>query len=123
MIDNSTNIVLGSLRYKGSSNTNLFIDLPLEQTEKETVEFDRNVDLSLQQVFDDERQSSTIFRPVTKYTFIFKNEYTGSTTYVPFRDNLYYVNAATSSINSCISNQPDSIFWSGYPQYFEFDLI
>ena len=68
MIDNQTNIVLGSLKYKGSSNTNLFIDLPLEQTEKETVEFDRNVDLSLQQVFDDERQASTIFRPVTNKT-------------------------------------------------------
>jgi hypothetical protein len=39
MIDNSTNIVLGSLRYKGSSDTNLFIDVPLEQTEKEIVEF------------------------------------------------------------------------------------
>ena len=73
MIDNSTNIVLGSLRYKGSSDTDLFIDVPLEQTEKEIVEFDRNVDLSLQQVFDDERQSSSIFRPVTKYTFLFKN--------------------------------------------------
>ena len=120
MIDNQTNIVLGSLKYKGSSNTNLFIDLPLEQTEKETVEFDRNVDLSLQQVFDDERQASTIFRPVTKYTFLFKNEYTGSTTYVPFRDNLYYTNAINNAISGTTNpNTP----WEGYPQYFEFDFI
>jgi len=120
MIDNSTNIVLGSLRYKGSSNTNLFIDLPLEQTEKEIVEFDRNVDLSLQQVFDDERQSSTIFRPITKYTFIFKNEYTGSTTYVPYRDNLYYTNDINNAISYATNpNTP----WEGYPQYSEFDFI
>jgi len=35
MIDNTTNIVLGSLRYKGSSDTNLFVNVPLEQTQKE----------------------------------------------------------------------------------------
>ena len=120
MIDNSTNIVLGSLRYKGSSDTNLFIDVPLEQTEKEIVEFDRNVDLSLQQVFDDERQSSSIFRPVTKYTFLFKNEYTGSTTYVPYRNNLYYTNAINNAISYATNpNTP----WEGYPQYSEFDFI
>jgi hypothetical protein len=120
MIDNPTNIVLGSLRYKGSSDTNLFVNIPLEQTEKEIVEFDRNVDLSLQQVFDDERQSSTIFRPVTKYTFLFKNEYIGSATYVPFRDNLYY----TNEINNAISYATNSSTpWEGYPQYTEFDFI
>ena len=120
MIDNSTNIVLGSLRYKGSSDTDLFIDVPLEQTEKEIVEFDRNVDLSLQQVFDDERQSSSIFRPVTKYTFLFKNEYTGSTTYVPYRNNLYYTNAINNAIS--YGTNPNTP-WEGYPQYSEFDFI
>ena len=120
MIDNPTNIVLGSLRYKGSSDTNLFIDVPLEQTEKEIVEFDRNVDLSLQKVFDDERQGSSVFRPVTKYTFIFKNEYTGSTTYVPYRNNLYYTNAINNAVSYVTNpNTP----WDGYPQYCEFDFI
>jgi len=77
-VNDTTKIVLGSLRYKASPNTVLSVNVDLNQNEKELIEFDRNVDLSLQQVFSDERQTSTIFRPVTKYSVIFKNTYTGS---------------------------------------------
>jgi hypothetical protein len=97
-IDNSTNIVLGSLRYKTSPNVSMYVNVPMEQTQKELVEFDRSVDLSLQQVFLDEREQSNIFRPVTKFTFIFKNQYDGLTNYPPFRDNLYYSNAINNAI-------------------------
>ena len=45
------------------------------KTNKEIVEYERTIDVNALQVFDDERQASTIFRPVTKYTFLFKNEY------------------------------------------------
>lgn len=119
-IDNSTNIVLGSLRYKTSPNVSMYVNVPMEQTQKELVEFDRSVDLSLQQVFLDEREQSNIFRPVTKFTFIFKNQYDGLTNYPPFRDNLYYSNAINNAI---IASSNPSISWQGYPQYFEFDFI
>ena len=119
-IDNSTNIVLGSLRYKTSPNVSMYVNVPMEQTQKELVEFDRSVDLSLQQVFLDEREQSNIFRPVTKFTFIFKNQYDGLTNYPPFRDNLYYSNAINNAI---LASSNPSISWQGYPQYFEFDFI
>ena len=48
-----TRVVLGSLRYKSAPDTNLMFNVPLVQTNKENVEFDRNINIDLQQVFDD----------------------------------------------------------------------
>ena len=128
-VNDSTKIVLGSLRYKSSPNSVLSVNVDLNQNEKEIIEFDRNVDLGLQQVFIDERESSTIFRPVTKYSIIFKNEYTGSTNYDPFKNNLYYTNSIENTLLTFPGgNQPPAIPvpnvpWDGLPQYFEFDFI
>ena len=127
-VNDTTKIVLGSLRYKSSPNSVLSVNVDLKQNEKELIEFDRNVDLSLQQVFTDERQQGTIFRPVTKYSIIFKNEYTGSTNYSPFRNNLYYTNSIANTISTFPNGnlppiQPLNVYWDGYPQYFEFDFI
>lgn len=129
-IDPTTKIIESTQRYKSAPLSDQFINVPLKQTMKELVEFDRSVDLSLVKVFDDERQQSTIFRPVTKFTILFENAYTGSTTYVPYRDNLYYTSALQNAIsyyplgNSSIpvtTNQ--AIPWVGFPQYSEFDFI
>ena len=117
-IDSTTTVVLGSERFKSSQNTNLSLDVTLNGNQKEIIEFDRNVDLSLQIVFDEERQESTIFRPTTKIVFLFNNSYSGSTSYVPFRDNLYYTNAVANAITS--SGNPNAP-WDGFPQYTEFD--
>lgn len=128
-VNDTTKIVLGSLRYKSSSDTVLLVNVDLNQNEKELIEFDRNVDLSLQQVFTDERQLGGIFRPVTKYSIIFNNEYTGSTNYAPFKNNLYYTNAIANTISTFPSgNLPPitpilTVNWDGHPQYFEFDFI
>ena len=122
-----TRVVLGSLRYKTASNTNLMFNVPLVQTSKENVEFDRNIDISLEQVFDDERQKSSTFRPSCKFYILFKNSYSGLTNYAPLENNLVYVNEKQASINSC-TNDPKNptnlnIPWSGLPQYHEFDFI
>jgi hypothetical protein len=117
-----TRVVLGSLRYKTASNTNLMFNVPLIQTTKENVEFDRNIDISLEQVFDDERQKSNIFRPSCKFSVLFENSYTGLTNYTPLENNLVYVNETQASINQCNLN-PEAVSWSGFPQYHEFDFI
>jgi hypothetical protein len=88
-----TRVVLGSLRYKSAPDTNLMFNVPLVQTNKENIEFDRNINIDLQQVFDDERQKSDTFRPVCKFSLLFNNSYSGSTNYPPLENNLYYVNA------------------------------
>ena len=44
---NDTRIVLGSLRYQTSSNTDLGLKVPFVQTTKENVEFDRSLNINL----------------------------------------------------------------------------
>lgn len=113
-------IIKGDLRYKSAPLTDNFIDLNLDGIVKEQVVFDRNRILNLVEVFDRERQASTIIRPSFKLTFITENAYTGKTSYKQFKDNLYYTN------NEFWLNDPTSIAtgtWGGFPQYNEFDLI
>ena len=68
-------VILGSLRYKSAPNTTLLFNVPLIQTAKENVEFDRSIDVDLEQVFDDERQNSDIIRPTCKFSLLFQNVY------------------------------------------------
>ena len=86
-------ILLGSKRNKISSDVDEAIRVPLNQTFKQQVEFDRTEEINLAQLFQKEREESTIFRPTTKIVFLFSNEYSGSTSYVPYRNNLFYSNA------------------------------
>jgi hypothetical protein len=113
-------VVLGSLRYKSASNTDLVFQVPFIQTSKQNVEYDRNIDVDLAQLFDDERQNSDIFRPTCKLSVLFSNSYTGTTSYFPLKNNLYYVNEKNFAINNCPINT--NIPWAGFPQYDEFDL-
>jgi len=76
-VDPTTNIILSTERFKGAPRTDQFINVPFAQSNKEIIEFDRSVDLNLATVFDEERQLSTTFRPVTKFTILFENAYTG----------------------------------------------
>ena len=68
-----TKIILGSLRYKSAPDVDTSLTVPFKQTFKENVEFDRSADVSLAQIYDDERQKSDIFRPSCKVSLIFKN--------------------------------------------------
>lgn len=131
MSDSSNRIILGRERFKGSIDVNSEIPVNLNQTMKELIEYDKSVDLNLVELFDEERQQSTIFRPVTKFTVLFENALTGYTTYEPFRNNLYYTNEVINAINAfpggnVIYTPPPPVAqtpWEGYPQYFEFDFI
>lgn len=113
-------ILLGSKKNKISSNVDQEIRVPLNQTFKQQVEFDRTEEINLAELFQKERERSTIFRPTTKIVFLFSNEYSGSTSYVPFRDNLYYTNPIANAITA--TGNP-SAPWDGFPQYSEFDFI
>jgi hypothetical protein len=115
-------IVLGSLRYKTATNTDLSIPTPLVQNSKNIVEYDRSIDVNLAQVFDNERQKSTTFRPTCKFQLLYNNSYTGTTNYTPLENNLYYINETQSVLLQCDAN-PDSVSWQGFLQYHEFDFI
>ena len=119
-IDSPSNIILGSKRFQGAADVDTSEKIVLEQTSHEQVEYERTIDISLVQVFDDERQASSVFRPTTKFDFIFKNAYSGTTSFPPYYNYLYYVNLIESVQNSLCVQPPK---WYGFPQYSEFDFI
>ena len=110
---NKFTIIPSSQEYKAAPSVDQDISITLEQQSQQMVEYDRSQSISLAQVFDDERQSSTTFRPTFKVNYLYGNKYTGTTEYVPFRDTLYYVDAEQSFV---------STIWKGFPQYYEFDF-
>ena len=116
-----TRIVLGSLRYKTASNTDLGLKVPFIQTTKENVEFDRSLNINLGQLYDDERQTSTNFRPSCKFSILFKNSYTGFSNYDLLENQLYYTDEYTNADQNCPPNP--NVRWQGFPQYNEFDFI
>ena len=111
---NKYTIIPSSLKYKASPSIDEEISLSLEEQSQQITEFDRSSTISLAQVYDDERQACTIFRPTFKVSYLYGNTYTGSTSYLPFQYNLYY----TEPENSYVTG-----IWKGFPQYYEFDFF
>lgn len=72
---NYTRVILGSLRFKSSPNTDLSLQVPFKNTQRELIEYERSSDVNLQQVFQDERQKSNFLRPSCKFQVIFRNSY------------------------------------------------
>jgi hypothetical protein len=110
---NKYTIIPSGLQYRSAPLVDQEISLSLEQQSQQITEYDRSQSISLAQIYDDERQSGTIFRPTFKVNYIYSNTYTGTTSYVPFRNTLYYVDPITSKSNN---------IWRGFPQYYEFDF-
>ena len=111
---NKYTIIPSSLKYKGSPSVDEKVSVSLGQTTQQITEYDRSVTLDLAQVYDDERQGCTVFRPTFKVGYIYDNTYTGTTTYLPFQNNLYYVDP---------ENSFNSGTWKGFPQFYEFDFF
>lgn len=107
-------IIPSELRYKSAPSVDQEVDIIFEQNSKVNIEYDRIATVSLQQVYEDERQSCEIFRPTFQINYVYDNRYIGTTNYAPFRDNLFYVSAETSSLSNV---------WYGYPQFYEFDFF
>jgi hypothetical protein len=126
MADINNRVILGSLRYKFSPDVDFGVKLPLSQSSSEMPEYDRSVDVSLSQLYDDERQASTVFRPTGKFNLIFQNglvgKCVGTSPYAPFNNNLYYLDETISASVQC-GNGGSVVGWSGFPQYNEFDFI
>ena len=110
---NNYTIIPSSLKYKGAPSIDEKLSISLDQKAQQITEYDRSATLSLAQVYDDERQSSTVFRPTFKVRYLYDNTYVGTTTYLPFQYNLYYFNPERSM---------ETGTWIGFPQYYEFDF-
>jgi hypothetical protein len=110
---NKYTIIPSSKQYKSAPFVDQEISLSLNQQSQEITEYDRSQSISLAQIYDDERQSCTTFRPTFKVNYLYANTYTGTTNYLPFLNNLFYVDAEQSTVNN---------IWRGFPQYYEFDF-
>jgi hypothetical protein len=88
---NKYTIIPSSLQFKSAPFVDQEISLSLEQQSQLITEYDRSQSISLTQIYNDERQSCTIFRPTFKLNYLYANTYTGTTEYIPFRNTLYYV--------------------------------
>ena len=94
-------IVRGSDRYAGAPDTDLSIQVPLENTKKSIIEGDRTVLLNLEERFDHERQISTKFRIAGKIVNLFDNTVSGRcSNYYPFEDELYLINPTQTVIDA-----------------------
>jgi hypothetical protein len=111
---NKYTIIPSSLEFKSAPFVDQEISLSLEQQSQEITEYDRSQSISLAQLYDDERQACTIFRPTFKVNYLYSNTYTGTTKYTPFVNNLYYTDPIVSKSNN---------IWKGFPQYYEFDFF
>jgi hypothetical protein len=111
---NNYTIIPSNLKYKGAPSVNEKLSISLDQTSQQITEYDRSATISLAQVYDDERQSCTVFRPTFKVNYLYDNTYTGTTTFLPFQYNLYYVNPEQSFVSGT---------WKGFPQFYEFDFF
>jgi hypothetical protein len=110
---NKYTIIPSSLEYKSAPFVDQEISLSLEQQSQEITEYDRSQSISLAQLYDNERQACTTFRPTFKVNYLYDNTYVGTTKYLPFMNRLYYVEPEQSTVNN---------IWKGYPQYYEFDF-
>ena len=110
---NKYSIIPSSFKYQSAPKVDQDISVNLEESSQQLIEYDRSSTISLAQVFDDERQGCTVFRPTFKVVYLYANTITGTTKYTPFQYNLYYVDPETSSFSGT---------WKGFPQYYEFDF-
>ena len=113
-MSNLYSIIPSTQQYKSAPADDQQLSVVMEEQSQNLVEYDRTSNVSLAQVFDDERQKSTIFRPTFKVSYLYSNVFTGTTNYLPFQYNLFYANPEGSLFDNV---------WKGYPQYYEFDFF
>jgi hypothetical protein len=107
-------------RFKGAPEQDYLIQVPLESQEREIIEGDRNVYLSQTSQFEEERQSSNVFRIGGKIVNIFDNGVSGYTSYTPFGNNLFYINGVEAKTINANQNPAQISAWKGYVQFDEF---
>lgn len=110
---NKYTIIPSGLRYKGAPSIDEELSVTLEEQSQQITEYNRTSTVNLRQIYDDERQECSVFRPTFKITYLYDNTYVGTTNYLPFQYNLYYTDQIASKQSS---------IWRGFPQFYEFDF-
>lgn len=110
-------VVKPELLNASAPQTDIGINVQLNESQTQIVEYDQTSNINLFDVFYNERQKSTIFRPIVKISYVYDNNIIGycpNPSWSNYLNNLYYINPP----QSIISGQ-----WSGLPSYQEFEFI
>ena len=86
---NKFTLIPSTLKYASAPDSDQEVSISFDNQVREITEFDRSQTINLAEVFYDERQASTTFRPTFKINYLYNNTYTGTTQYLPFQYNLY----------------------------------
>lgn len=113
-------IVRNQDRFKGAPEQDYLLQIALEEQSREIIEGDKNVYLSQESQFEEERQSSNVFRISGKIVNIFDNGISGFTSYTPYGNNLFYINGVQAKQINANQNPPQISAWKGYVQFDEF---
>ena len=70
---NRMTLIPSEIQFPEAPTVDQSIQIPLEEKRQVLTEYDRSSTIELEQVFDDERQACTIYRPTFKLTFIYGN--------------------------------------------------
>ena len=89
-------ILLPSKRYFKADEEDLSLNVKLENSETLMREGERNIILDLPTLFNDERNESKTYKIYGKMKMIFRNLYSGVTSYNPLLENFYCTDDGTS---------------------------
>ena len=84
-------IVAPSKRYKKAESEDLTLRINFEEDKSLLREGDKNIVLDIAELYRKERNESTKYRIYGKMNMVFRNTYSGTTTYDPLRNNLYII--------------------------------
>ena len=103
-------ILLPTKRFFKADEEDVTLNVKLDNSETLMREGERNIILDLPTLFDDERNLSKTYKIYGKMKMIFRNMYSGSTSYNPLLKNFYVAGDGTGSND-------------GYVPYNEFALL
>jgi len=112
---NKYNIVPSLYKNKVSDDTNSQISIELESSRKELIEFDKNINIDLQRLYESEKTNSYKIRPVFSVNYVYNNVYSGTTS-SKYKDELFY------PLVSSLIIQPQNTQKGLLPPY-EFDFF
>ena len=105
-------ILSPSKRYKKAESEDLQIRTGLERSEKLLREGDKTIILDIAELYRKERNESTNYKIYGKLNMVFRNLYSGTTTYDPLLNHMYLT-----------TDTYDPTDVSGYKQYNEFAFL
>jgi hypothetical protein len=108
-MEKNREILLPSKRYKKADEQEISIKIDLENTEVVLRNNDRDIVLDVAKIFDDERNKSNQYKIYGKIKMVFRNMYSGLTTYPQLYKSLYLIDSEEG--------------FDGYLPYDEFAFI